>query len=70
MLYELATGEPPFTGDTSVSVLSSIIKDTPRAVTDLQPALPRELGRIIRQCLVKVFPGALQRGCELRVSRN
>jgi serine/threonine-protein kinase len=53
ILYELATGERPFIGDTSVSVLSSIIKDTPRAVTDLRPALPRELSRIIRQCLVK-----------------
>ena len=52
MLYELATGERPFKGDTSVSVISSIIKDTPRAVTDLRPALPRELGRIIRHCLV------------------
>src|SRR5712692_5844391 len=42
MLYEMATSERPFTGDTSVSLLSSIIKDTPRAVTDLNPALPRE----------------------------
>jgi TolB-like protein/Tfp pilus assembly protein PilF len=53
MLYELATGERPFTGDTSVSVLSSIIKDTPRSITDLKPDLPRELSRIIRHCLVK-----------------
>jgi len=53
ILYELATGERPFTGDTSVSVLSSILKDTPRAVTDLKPTLPRDLSRIIRQCLVK-----------------
>ena len=53
MLYELSTGERPFTGDTSVSLLSSIIRDTPRSATDLKPALPRELSRIIRQCLVK-----------------
>jgi serine/threonine protein kinase len=53
MLYELSTGERPFTGDTSVSLLSSIIRDTPRSATDLKPALPRELSRIIKQCLVK-----------------
>ena len=53
MLYEMATDERPFTGDTAVSVLSSIIKDTPRAVTDVKPALPRDLSRIIKQCLVK-----------------
>jgi serine/threonine protein kinase/Tfp pilus assembly protein PilF len=53
MLYEMAVGERPFTGDTSVSLLSSIIKDTPRAVTDLNPVLPLELSRIIKHCLVK-----------------
>jgi serine/threonine protein kinase/Flp pilus assembly protein TadD len=53
VLYEMATGGRPFTGDTSVSVLSSIIKDTPRSVTDLKPALPRELSRIIKRCLAK-----------------
>jgi eukaryotic-like serine/threonine-protein kinase len=53
LLYELTTGERPFTGDTSVSLLSSIIKDTPRSVTDLKPVLPRELSRIIKYCLVK-----------------
>ena len=49
----MATGERPFKGDTSVSVLSSIIKDTPRSITDLKPALPRDLARIIRRCLAK-----------------
>jgi serine/threonine protein kinase len=53
MLYEMATGQRPFKGDTSVSVLSSIIKDSPRAVSDLKPALPRELARIVKHCLVK-----------------
>jgi serine/threonine protein kinase/tetratricopeptide (TPR) repeat protein len=53
MLYEMATGERPFTGDTGVSMLSSIIKDTPRAVTDLKPTHPRELSLIVKRCLVK-----------------
>jgi serine/threonine protein kinase/Tfp pilus assembly protein PilF len=53
MLYELATGERPFKGDTAVSVLSSILKDTPCAVTELRPDLPQELSRIIKRCLVK-----------------
>jgi serine/threonine protein kinase len=53
MLYELATGERPFKGDSSVSVLSSIIKDTPASVTDLRPNVPRDLSRIVKRCLVK-----------------
>jgi serine/threonine protein kinase len=53
VLYEMATGQRPFTGDSSVSVLSSILKDTPRPVTELNPALPSLLARIIRTCLQK-----------------
>ena len=43
----------PFTGDTSISIISSIVKDTPKPVTELNPSLPRDLGRIIRHALVK-----------------
>ena len=53
MLYELATGEAPFKGDTSLSVLSSILRDTPKAVTDVNAALPRDFARIVRHCLAK-----------------
>jgi serine/threonine protein kinase/WD40 repeat protein len=53
VLYEMATGQRPFAGDTNLSMLSSILKDTPRSVTDLNPALPRDLGRIARRALAK-----------------
>ena len=53
VLYEMATGTRPFSGDTNVSTISSIVKDTPKSVTELKPALPRELGRIVRHALVK-----------------
>ncbi len=66
ILYEMATGQKPFTGDTSVSVLSSILKDTPVSVTDLKPALPRELGRIVRRCLVKDPTRRYQTAADLR----
>ena len=53
ILYEMVTGQRPFQGDTSTAVLSSILKDTPRAVTDVNPALPALLERNIRRCLAK-----------------
>jgi Tol biopolymer transport system component len=53
VLFEMATGQRPFKGDSSVSVLSSVLKDTPPLVTDLRPELPRDIARIIRQCLAK-----------------
>jgi Tol biopolymer transport system component len=53
LLFEMATGQRPFTGETSMSVISSILKDTPRSVSDLNAALPRDLGRIVRRALAK-----------------
>ena len=53
ILYEMATGQRPFTGETAASVLSSIIKDTPLSVTEVNPALPKSLWRITRRCLAK-----------------
>ena len=53
VLYEMVTGERPFKGETTASVLSSILKDTPKSVTEINPALPSLLGRILRRSLVK-----------------
>ena len=53
VLYEMATGRRPFQGDTSISTISSILKDTPPRVSELKPGLPRDLGRIIERCLEK-----------------
>jgi serine/threonine protein kinase len=53
VLYELATGERPFRGDSATAVLSSILKDTPLPVTELKPELPSEISKIVRRCLVK-----------------
>ena len=66
MLYELATGERPFQGDTSISVLSSIIKDSPQSVMALRPSLPRDLSRIIHRCLVKDADHRYQTAKDLR----
>jgi Tol biopolymer transport system component len=53
LLYELATGERPFRGDTPLSTITSILRDTPRPITDRNHVLPRELAVIVRRCLAK-----------------
>jgi serine/threonine protein kinase len=53
ILYELAAGERPFCGETSLSVLSSILKDTPRDLTAVNPSLPTDLSRVVRRALAK-----------------
>ena len=53
ILYEMATGQRPFRGESSVSVISAIVKDTPEEVDQLRDDLPHHLSRIIRHCLEK-----------------
>ncbi|NIV50175.1 MAG: protein kinase, partial [Gammaproteobacteria bacterium] len=53
VLYEMATGERPFSGDSATAVMSSILRDRPPSPAESRPQLPRHLGRIILQCLEK-----------------
>ena len=53
VLYEMATGDRPFQGETSADLVSSILRDQPDSVTEIRQELPRHLGRIIRHCLEK-----------------
>jgi eukaryotic-like serine/threonine-protein kinase len=53
VLYEMTTGRRPFVGDNPISILSSILRDTPASVTQLVPSAPAPLDRIIRRCLEK-----------------
>ncbi len=49
-----------------MSLLSSIIRDTPTSVTELNAALPSEFGRIIRRCLMKDPSRRYQTAADLR----
>ena len=53
LLYEMATGKRPFEGDSGISIISSILKDAPVSVTDVNKRIPRALGRVILRCLEK-----------------
>jgi serine/threonine protein kinase/Tfp pilus assembly protein PilF len=53
ILYELASGRRPFTGETSIDVSSSILRDTPEPLSRVRTDLPAELERLIGHCLEK-----------------
>ena len=53
MLYEMATGQRPFSGGSSLELSSSILRDTPKSVIELRPELPTGLHRIVDRCLSK-----------------
>ncbi len=66
LLYEMASGERPFKGSTNLSVLSSILKDDPRPVSELRADAPRPLGRMIQRCLAKRPEDRYQSASDLR----
>jgi serine/threonine protein kinase/tetratricopeptide (TPR) repeat protein len=53
ILYEAATGQKPFAGDSVVDTLHKIIYEPAPAITDFNPSAPPELQRVIRKCLAK-----------------
>ncbi|WAZ19548.1 protein kinase [Streptomyces cinnabarinus] len=53
LLYELLTGEAPFTGDTTLSVLSGHTLDDPEPPSRVVPAIPAELDAIVLRALAK-----------------
>jgi serine/threonine-protein kinase len=53
VLYELASGRRPFTGATRADIGSAILRDAPTPLANVRTDLPRDLERIIAQCLEK-----------------
>ena len=53
VLYEMATGSPPFHGDTAGVIIDGILNRAPTSAVELNPGVPQELGRIIGKCLEK-----------------
>ncbi len=66
MLHELLTGQRPFVGDTHASIVSSILRDAPPAVTELNPTQPADVARIVKRCLAKAASRRYQTAIDLR----
>ena len=53
ILYEMAVGRRPFSGESSAELASSILRDQPVSVSEIRSDLPGHLGWVIRRCLEK-----------------
>jgi tetratricopeptide (TPR) repeat protein len=53
LAYEMATRQRPFLGASSVEISSSILRDTPKSVTELRADLPTGFQKILERCLTK-----------------
>jgi eukaryotic-like serine/threonine-protein kinase len=66
MLFEMATGQRPFSGDTRAAFIASLMRDTPPMATEVRPQLPLEFSRIVRRCLVRDAEHRYQSAKDLR----
>jgi serine/threonine-protein kinase len=53
VLFEMATGRPPFLGDTPVAVASKHVRDHPPAPRELNPSIPPTFEAIILKAMAK-----------------
>ncbi|MEO5988176.1 MAG: protein kinase [Candidatus Eisenbacteria bacterium] len=67
VLYEMATGKRAFAGATQASLISSIMKDQPRPISELQELSPPGLDRLVRACLEKDPEERIQTARDVRL---
>ncbi|HKA36854.1 MAG TPA: serine/threonine-protein kinase, partial [Thermoanaerobaculia bacterium] len=53
VIYQMATGERPFPGETSAIIFEAILNREPAAVNQVNPRIPADLNRIIGRALEK-----------------
>src|SRR5207302_9467866 len=68
VFYEMVTGRRAFEGETRMSTLAAILDREPQPVSEIQPAVPREVDRIIARCLRKDPSRRIQTMQDLKVA--
>lgn len=52
-LYHAVTGQPPFSGETPLEVLSQVLEQSPTPPRKIRPAVPKDIQRISQKCMNK-----------------
>jgi serine/threonine-protein kinase len=66
VLYELITGDPPFTGDSPVAVAYQHVREDPHPPSSVNPAVSPELDAVVLKALAKGPANRYQSSAEMR----
>jgi non-specific serine/threonine protein kinase len=67
VMYEMAAGTRPFKGDTAASLMVSILKDHPRAISEIRRDVPEGVAQLIGRCLEKDLRDRVQTAQEILI---
>ncbi len=74
VLYEMLTGRRAFQGQSSAALLSAVMRDDPKPLSEVKRDVPPEVRRIVIRCLKKDpaarFPSGAELAHELKVCRD
>jgi serine/threonine protein kinase/tetratricopeptide (TPR) repeat protein len=68
VLYEMLTGEPPFTASTPAALIAKRFTDTPRPVTAIVPAIPEHVSQAVRRALSRDADDRFATAAELSIA--
>jgi serine/threonine-protein kinase len=68
--YHLLSGRPPFEHDNPVRLIASHLHETPQALHELLPNVPKDLERVVMTCLQKRREDRYQTAEELLKALN
>jgi serine/threonine protein kinase len=66
VMFEMATGRPPFTGESPVAIASKHVRELPPLPHEINPQVPPQLERIIMKAMAKLPEDRYQSAAELQ----
>ncbi|WP_431972448.1 Stk1 family PASTA domain-containing Ser/Thr kinase [Nocardia sp. bgisy134] len=66
VLFEILTGEPPFTGDSPIAVAYQHVREDPRLPSHVYSGVPRELDSVVLKAMSKNPANRYQTAAEMR----
>jgi Tol biopolymer transport system component len=67
VLYEMVTGRRAFAGNSTAETLAAVLREQPKAPSEVVPGVPRDLEKVILRCLQKDLDRRFQQMGDVKV---